>query len=250
MNASGFEGSVAVVTGAANGIGAAVARRLSSSGAKVVLADLDVAAGSALATELGGLFVETDVRDLDANCALARTALDAHGRIDLVHLNAGIPSGTGFGAGFDLDAYRRATAVNLDGVVFGVQATIDTLVAQGSGQIIATASMAGLTPVPFDPIYGANKSAVVSLVRSLAGAYADSGVRINALCPSFADTDIITDIRQFLVDTKFPILEVDDVIDAFMAIAGGEATGESWFVVPGRTSEPFGFRNVPGPRTL
>jgi NAD(P)-dependent dehydrogenase (short-subunit alcohol dehydrogenase family) len=248
MDARGFEGSVAVITGAANGIGAAVARRLASSGAQVVLADLDVAGGRAVADELGGIFVETDVRDLDANRALAQTALDTHGKIDLVHLNAGIPSRTGFGSGFDLDAYRRAMAVNFDGVVFGVQATIDTLVAQGSGQIIATASMAGLTPVPFDPIYGANKSAVVSLVRSLAGAYADAGVRINALCPSFADTDIITDIRQFLVDTKFPILEVDDVIATFMAIAESDGTGECWFVVPGRTSEPFGFRNVPGPR--
>jgi len=249
MAATDYEGDVAVITGAAHGIGAAVARKLASLGARVVVADLDVDAGSAVASDVDGIFVETDVRDLDANVALMQRALDAHGRIDLVHLNAGIPSGTGFGAGFDVEIYRRAMAVNLDGVVFGVQAAIDALVAQGSGQIVATASMAGLTPVPFDPVYGANKAAVVSLVRSLGGLYADAGVRVNALCPSFADTDIITDIRQFLVDTRFPILDVDDVIDAFMAIVGGTGTGECWYVVPGRASEPFTFRNVPGPRT-
>ncbi len=248
MESNEFEGRVALITGAANGIGAAVARKLAGLGAQVVLADLDVEAGTALAGELGGVFVETDVRDFGANTAMAAQALDAYGRIDLVHLNAGISSGVSFGADFDLDAYRRAMAVNLDGVVFGVQAVIDTLLAQGSGQIVATASMAALTPVPFDPVYGANKSAVASLVRSLGALYAPNGVRVNALCPSFADTDIITGIRQFLVDTNFPILGVDDVIEAFMAIVTGSATGECWFVVPGRTSEPFGFRNVPGPR--
>ena len=248
MESNEFEGRVALITGAANGIGAAVARKLAGLGAQVVLADLDVGAGNALAEELDGLFVETDVRDFDANAAMAAAALDAHGRIDLVHLNAGVSSGVAFGAGFDLDAYRRAMAVNLDGVVFGVQAVIDTLIAQGSGQIVATASMAALTPVPFDPIYGANKSAVASLVRSLGALHADAGVRINALCPSFADTDIITGIRQYLIDTHFPILEVDDVIEAFMAIVTGAGSGDCWFVVPGRTSEPFGFRNVPGPR--
>ena len=248
MTATDFAGAIALVTGAANGIGAAVARRLTASGAKVVLADVDVDSGEALAAELDTLFVPTDVRDYDANLAMVRAVLDAHGRLDLVHLNAGISTGTNVGEGFDPDSYRRAMAVNLDGVVFGIQAAIETLLAQGSGQIVATASMAGLTPVPFDPIYGANKTAVVSLVRSLGALYASSGVRVNALCPSFADTDIISGIREFLVDTEFPILEVTDVIEAFWSIVTGEGTGECWYVVPGRTSEPFGFRNVPGPR--
>lgn len=241
--------TVTVITGAANGIGAAVARRVATAGSQVVLADIDVEAGEALAAELGGLFVATDVRELDANQALVAAALERFGRIDLVHLNAGISSGITFGAGFDAAAYRRAMAVNLDGVVYGVQAVIDTLIAQGSGQIVATASMAGLTPVPFDPIYGANKTAVVSLVRSLGALYADSGVRINAVCPSFADTDIIAEIRRFLVDTEFPILDVADVIDVFVQIVSGQGTGECWFVVPGRPGEPFAFRHVPGPRT-
>lgn len=243
-----FADRVVVVTGAANGIGAAVARRVTARGASVVLGDVDTTAGTALAEELDGIFVRTDVRELDDNRALVAAALDAHGRIDVVHLNAGIPSGLSFGPEFDVDAYRRAMAVNLDGIVYGVQATIDLLLEQGSGQIVATASMAGLTPVPFDPVYAANKAAVVALVRSLGVLYADSGVRVNALCPSFADTDIISDIRPFLVDTGFPILAVDDIVDTFLTVVSGSGTGECWFVVPGRESAPFGFRNVPGPR--
>lgn len=249
MEPTDFAGAVAVVTGAANGIGAAVARRMAALGARVVLADVDDRAGSAIAGDLDGIFVHTDVADLDANRALVAAALDAHGRIDLVHLNAGVSTGTAVGVGFDLDRYRLAMGVNLDGVVFGVQSVLDTLLTQGHGQIVVTASMAGLTPVPFDPVYGANKSAVVSLVRSLGQLHAASGVRINALCPSFADTDIIGDIRQFLVDTDFPILDVDDVISAFLAIVTGSGTGECRYVVPGRPSEAFAFRNVPGPRT-
>lgn len=248
METVDFTNSVVVITGAANGIGAGVARRMHASGANLVLGDVDTRAGEAIATELGAQFVPTDVRDPDANRHLVQTALDLHGRLDVVHLNAGISSGTSLGADFDLDAYRRAMAVNLDGVVFGIQAAIDTLLAQNSGQIIVTASMAGLTPVPFDPIYGANKSALVSIVRSLGGAYATTGVRINAMCPSFADTDIIAGIRDHLIETHFPILSLDDVLDAFMAIATDARTGQCWFVVPGRPSEPFGFRNVPGPR--
>lgn len=243
-----FDGAVAVITGAANGIGAAAARRLASWGARVVVADIDQAAGTALADELGGMFVATDVTDPDANKALVGAALDTFGKIDLTYLNAGISSGTNIGSELDVERYRRAMGVNLDGVVFGIAAVVDTLVARGAGQIVVTASMAGLTPVPFDAIYGANKSAVVSLVRSLGALHAASGVRINALCPSFADTDIITEIRDHLIETDFPILTVDAVIDAFSSIITSDGTGECWFVVPGRLSEPYGFRNVPGPR--
>lgn len=248
MTAAVSAGDVAVITGAANGIGAAIARRMSADGLHVVLADIDDEAGTELAAALGGIFVHTDVTDPDANTRLVERALDEHGRIDLVHLNAGVSTGTWFGDDFDLDAYRRAMAVNLDGVVHGVQAVLGHLLAAGSGQIVVTASMAALTPVPFDPIYGANKSAVVSLVRSLGALHAASGVRINALCPSFAETDIIADIRDHLVDTGFPILDVDDVVRAFLGIVHGEDTGQAWFVVPGRQSEPFSFRHVPGPR--
>jgi NAD(P)-dependent dehydrogenase (short-subunit alcohol dehydrogenase family) len=139
-------------------------------------------------------------------------------------------------------------AINFDGVVFGVHAALPALLEGDGGTVIATSSMAGILPVALDPVYAANKHAVAALMRSLGEAYADSPVTFNALCPSFAQTDIIQPIRSLLEETHFPILEVEAVVDAFVAILDAEGTGQCWYVVPGRQSEPFRFRNVPGPR--
>jgi NAD(P)-dependent dehydrogenase (short-subunit alcohol dehydrogenase family) len=242
------QGKVVLITGGANGIGAAVARRLTGLGARVVIADVDTGRGAALAGELGGVFARCDVRELaDVEAAVA-AAVGEFGGLDLAFLNAGVSTGCGIGDDFDLAAYRRAMAINLDGVVFGVQAALPALRARGGGDIIATASMAGLTATPFDPIYGANKAAVVGLVRALGPAAEPEGIRINALCPSFADTDILTPLKDHLVRTGFPILTVDAVVEAFMGVLASGDTGQCWHVVPGRPSEPFRFRGVPGPR--
>lgn len=248
MKSSELSGKVALVTGAANGIGAGVARRLASLGAHVVAADVDDVAGAALAEEVGGTFVHCDVRELEQNVAAVAAAVDTYGGLDVVHLNAGISSGHGLGPDFDEASYRRAMGVNLDGVVYGVHAALPALQVRGGGVIVATASMAGLTPMALDPIYAANKAAVVALARSLGEAYRDDAILVNALCPSFAHTAIIGPIKGFLEDAAFPILEVSDVVDTFVSILDGEGTGEAWFVVPGRESAPFGFRGVPGPR--
>ncbi|MCW2915466.1 MAG: dehydrogenase [Actinomycetia bacterium] len=243
-----YEGKVALITGGSNGIGAAVARRLAGEGARVVLADVDVEAGTALAAELSGVFVRCDVRE-PAQCeAAVAAAVTAFGGLDLAFLNAGVATGCDLDTDFDPAAYRRAMAINLDGVVYGVHAALPALRARGGGDIIATASMAGLTAAPFDPIYGANKAAVVGLVRALGPAHENEGIRVNALCPSYADTDILVPLRSRLDETGFPILEVDTVVEAFMAILAAGRAGECWYVVPGRTSEPFRFRGVPGPR--
>ena len=243
-----YAGKVALVTGGSNGIGAAVARRLAGHGARLVLADVDQERGSALAGEIGAVFVRCDVREPGDGVAAVAAAVDRFGGLDLAFLNAGVATGCGVGEGFDPAAYRRAMAINLDGVVFGVEAALPALRARGGGDIIATASMAGLTATPFDPIYGANKAAVVGLVRALGPALEADGVRVNALCPSFADTDILGPIKSHLEETAFPILTVDAVVDAFVAILAADGTGQCWYVVPGRPPEPFRFRGVPGPR--
>ncbi|GLW67042.1 dehydrogenase [Actinomadura rubrobrunea] len=244
----GLDGAVALITGAARGIGAAVARRLAAEGARLVLADVDAERGAALAEELDAAFVRCDVREPADNQAAVAAARDRFGGLDLAFLNAGVASGCGLDGDFDPEAYRRAMAINLDGVVYGVHAALPALRARGGGDIIATASMAALTPTPFDPVYGAGKAAVVALVRSLAPNHVGEGVRVNALCPSFADTDIIAPLREELERTGFPILDVSDVVEAFMRILAAGGTGEAWYVVPGRPAEPFRFRGVPGPR--
>ncbi|MFD0903541.1 SDR family oxidoreductase [Actinomadura sediminis] len=250
VDRSGFDGTgkVALITGGANGIGAAVARRLAAGGARLVIADVDERGGAALADELDGAFVRCDVREPADSEAAVAVAVDRFGGLDVAFLNAGVAGGGGVGDDFDPVAYRRAMSINLDGVVYGAHAALPALRARGGGDIVATASMAGLTATPFDPVYGANKAAVVGLVRALGPTYAPEGIRVNALCPSFADTDILEGIRGHLRETGFPILEVADVVEAFMAILAGDAAGEAWYVVPGRPPEPFRFRGVPGPR--
>ena len=249
MKSTELAGKVALVTGASNGIGAAVSRRLASLGAHVVVADIDAVEGAAVARDVDGAFCHCDVTELADSEGAVAFAVEQFGGLDLVHLNAGISSGMSLGDDFDADRYRRAMAINLDGVVFGIHAALPALRVRGGGSIVATASMAGLVPVALDPIYAANKHAVVGLARSLGQLYGPEGITVNALCPSFAETNIIQNIKPFLEAQGFPILTVDAVVDTFIAILDSEASGQCWFVVPGRESEPFRFRNAPGPRT-
>jgi NAD(P)-dependent dehydrogenase (short-subunit alcohol dehydrogenase family) len=248
LSGADFAGKVALVTGGAGGLGSATCRALAAAGATVVVSDVDEEAGTALAAELGGHFVATDVRDPEANEAMVAFAVERGGGLDYVHLNAGVASGCGIGETFDLEAYRRAMAINFDGVVFGTQAALPALRERGGGCIVATASLAGLTAVPYDPIYAANKHAVVGFARSLGLAFADQGIRFNAVCPGFAESAIIKDFRQAILDSGVPIIPAEQVAEAVVSIFASEATGEAWFVQAGREAGPFGFRGIPGPR--
>jgi NAD(P)-dependent dehydrogenase (short-subunit alcohol dehydrogenase family) len=239
---------VALITGGSNGIGEGVARHLAAHGAHVVLADIDDARGKAVVEELEGLFVHTDVADPAASAAAVAAAVESFGGLHIAHLNAGVTSWCGMGEDFDAEAYRRSMSINLDGVVYGIAAARPAIKASGGGTIVATASMAGLVAAPFDPIYAANKHAVVGLMRSLGESYAPDGIRVHALCPSFAHTNIIKGSEQTLIDMGFPIIDVADVVTAFQRILDADSTGECWFVVAGRDSEPFQFRRAPGPR--
>ncbi|WP_235921846.1 SDR family oxidoreductase [Lentzea tibetensis] len=243
-----YTGKVALITGGSNGIGAAVARRLAAGGARVVVADVDDAQGKAVADEIDGTFVRCDVTRFEDNVDAVAVAVDTCGGLDIVFLNAGVATNTYFGEEFSVELYRRAMGINLDGVAYGAQAALGALRARGGGHIVATASMAGLMPTPGDPVYGANKAAVVGLVRALGGALKDDNILVNALCPAFADTNIITPIKSTLEEVGMPILPVSKVVDAFESIVDSGGTGEAWFVQAGRPSEPFGFRNPPGPR--
>jgi len=243
-----FDGTVALVTGAAHGIGAGIARRLAGTGARVVLADVDTAAGTALAGELGGVFVPCDVGRSADNGQAVVAAVDAYGGLDIVALNAGVATGFGLGTDFDPDRYRRAMAINLDGVVYGAHAALPALRARGGGDVLVTASLGGLAPLPQDPIYGANKAAVIALVRALGLAWKAEGVRVNAVCPGYTDTRIVDGFRGTLADAGVPLLDVSTVVDTFLAALASGRTAEAWYVQPGRPSEPYRFPGVPGIR--
>jgi NAD(P)-dependent dehydrogenase (short-subunit alcohol dehydrogenase family) len=241
-------GKVAIVTGGASGLGRATAVALASAGAEVVIGDLDEAGGKDVAQRIGGHFCVCDVSDLAADQALVDFAVRQCGGVDIAFLNAGVATGCGVGEDFDLRRYRRAMGANLDGVVFGVHSVLPAMKARGGGAIVATASLAGLTATPFDPIYSANKHAVVGLARSLGPALAADGIRMNAICPGFAESRIVDNIRDVLAQRGVPLIPAEVVADTVLRILAGDGVGECWFIQPGREAAPFTFRNIPGPR--
>jgi NAD(P)-dependent dehydrogenase (short-subunit alcohol dehydrogenase family) len=166
------------------------------------------------------------------------------GEFDGAFLNAGIGIGHPDPAELPESEYRRIVGANLDGVVFGTRELARRLMPAG-GSIVATASLAGLTGMPFDPAYTATKHAVVGWVRAAAPGLAERGIRINALCPGFTDTPIV---REELRDNPIaPLMEPSFVAEAALRIAADEETGRAWVVQPNRV-EPFRFPGVPGPR--
>jgi len=190
-------GKIALVTGAATGIGAEVTRQLTGRGVRVAVCDINEAAGRALAEEVGGAFFHCDVTQLSSLTAAVNGCAAALGVPDFAHLNAGImtvPTGEPFLAIEDvgLDAYRRIVGVNLDGVFFGLKALLPKMRAKG-GAITITASIAGLGVLPVDPLYAATKYALIGFGRSVAAANAGSNLRINVICPGVVDTGIVPD---------------------------------------------------------
>jgi NAD(P)-dependent dehydrogenase (short-subunit alcohol dehydrogenase family) len=238
---------VALVTGGAGGIGRAVCRLLADRGCRVVVADLDAVAAAAVAAGVGGRSVGVDVSDPAGCRAAVDAAVTAYGRLDVVALNAGVSSGLSAADRVDMAAYRRVVAVNVDGVVFGIDAVVPALRASGGGSIVVTASLAGLVPMPSDPLYTLTKTAVVGYARALAEPLAAGGIRINALCPGFTDTTILGVARAVLEAADFPLLAPEEVAAAFAAILDSGRTGEAWFVQPGREPSAYRFRGVPGP---
>jgi NAD(P)-dependent dehydrogenase (short-subunit alcohol dehydrogenase family) len=190
-----YRDAIAIVTGGASGIGAALSRGLARSGAHVVLADRQrglagEVAGTILAAGGKAEAAELDVRDADAVERLVADAFERHGRLDYLFNNAGIGVG-GEMRDYRLEDWRDVIDVNLLGVAYGVQAAYRRMIAQGFGHIVNTASMAGLLPSPFMGSYTTTKHAVVGLSRALRVEAAHYGVRVTVLCPGFIRTPLL-----------------------------------------------------------
>ncbi|MEV4579652.1 SDR family NAD(P)-dependent oxidoreductase [Nonomuraea jabiensis] len=238
--------TVALITGAASGIGAAVARRLSAGGVKCVLVDLDAEGAERLAKEVDGAWLAADVSREEASLEAVALAERRYGRLDLLHLNAGIPGRVDL-ADFDLERYRQVVGVNVDGVVFGVRAGVPLLKRSGGGAIVVTSSLAGLVGFAGDPIYTMTKHAVVGLVRALAEPLAAQNIRIGAVCPGFTDTPLVAESREMFVNAGFPLLTAEDVAAAVESAFYAETPGTLLVVQPGRPPVPYRYAGVPGP---
>lgn len=239
---------VAVVTGAASGIGLASARRMAALGARIVAVDVDGAGAERAAKELGGLSVTADVSRAEQWPEIVRVAEELGG-IDVAFLNAGVTTGQQDIAALGDEEYRRIMGVNVDGVVFGARAVVPSMSRRGGGAIVATASLAGLIAFPGDPVYTLTKHAVVGFVRALAPRLAEEHITVNAVCPSLVDTPLIDgEIRDTLAGAGFPLIAPDAVADAVLYCVGGEETGQAVFVQLGWEPTPYRFGHPPGPR--
>lgn len=195
-------GKVAVVTGAASGIGLALADRFAASGLNVVLADVDEAGLDAAASSIGSrgvevLAVPTDVSDEAAVQALAAATLERFGAAHVVCNNAGVASQADpwFGP---LSTWQWVLNVNLWSVIYGVRAFLPTLIGQGEGHVVNTASMAGLIP-GFSPAYDASKHAVVAITEDLYTMLSMTGlpIGVSVLCPGWVRTNILDADRNW-----------------------------------------------------
>lgn len=191
-----LSGKVAFITGGASGIGAALTAKLTAAGAQVWIADRQVEPAEQLSQRLRGTgapahAVELDVRDPEAFSAAIAATVDSTGRVDYLFNNAGI----GIGGEVDtltLKDWNDIIDVNLRGVVHGIQAVYPTMIRQGSGHIINTASMAGLVTTSAQAGYSATKHAVVALSKTMRVEAATHGVQVSVLCPGVVRTPILS----------------------------------------------------------
>ena len=225
-SAPALAGRHVLVTGGASGIGKACAERYRAEGAVVHVADISPTSSDQL---------RLDVSDPAAWAELIASLPP----LDVVHLNAGIvtpgrvqsdPTVVPLSDVTD-EAYRAITGVNLDGVFFGARAVLAGMAERGHGDIVVTASMAGIAGMPGDVAYTATKHAVVGLVRSLGVSLDAFGVCISAICPGFVDTPLVPpDAQAFIAEMGMPVIAPSQVAEASMQALAARANGSQWIV--------------------
>jgi NAD(P)-dependent dehydrogenase (short-subunit alcohol dehydrogenase family) len=245
-----FAGKCTIVTGAASGIGLAVAKRLAAEGARVVIGDRNVEGLEAAARDIGDAAtpVALDVADAASCRAMVERAVAVNGGLDILCNIAGILD---FGRLADVDEGRwdRVVAINLGGVYHMARAAMPHLI-ERRGTIVNMASAAGLVGAPFNAAYSASKHGVIGLTKALALEFSKEGVRVNAVCPTGVKTPMVAqaaraDIDWSMVMRAAPWLDdgalcdPEDIADAVAFLASHEAkriTGTALAVDGGQTA--------------
>jgi NAD(P)-dependent dehydrogenase (short-subunit alcohol dehydrogenase family) len=207
-----FTGKVALVTGAASGMGLATARAFAEAGAAVVLADIDKDAVQAAAEELTSaghqaVGVGCDVTDESQAAAMVDHAVTRFGRLDMAFNNAGVQAPPSDAADETAENFDRVNAVNLRGIWASMKHELRQMREQDSGAIVNCSSLGGLVGLPERAAYHASKHGVIGLTRSVAVEYAPKGVRVNAVCPGVIDTPMVADMLKGQADAMAEIMK-------------------------------------------
>ncbi|ELY99951.1 glucose 1-dehydrogenase [Natrialba aegyptia] len=193
---NGIDGGVALVSGAASGIGRATAQRFAEEGASVVAADIDVEGGEETVSQIeseGGeaTFVETDVTNESDLAAGVEAAVDTYGSLDFAFNNAGIEGDKVSFSDQDNANWNRVLDINLNGVFFAMREEIPAMLESGGGAIVNTSSIAGILGFPNLSPYVASKHGVVGLTKTAAVEFSSDGLRVNAVLPGVIETPMV-----------------------------------------------------------
>lgn len=202
MNQIDLEGRTAIVTGAAQGIGLAIAERLTASGAHVWLWDIDPAVAGTAAANLGegADAIGVDVADPDAIEAATQQVMAASGTIDILVNNAGISGANAPVHEYPVDEWRRVVDIDLNGTFYCCRSVVPHMIAAGSGRIVNVASVAGKEGNPNAAAYSAAKAGVIALTKSLGKELAAQDIAVNAITPAAARTALFDQMTQEHVD--------------------------------------------------
>ncbi len=217
-----LDGKVAIVTGAASGFGEATARRFAAEGARVVVADRDVAKGTAVSDNLGAaaVFKEGDVADDASVAATVAAAVEAFGGLDIVVNNAGMAHSRMDVVDTPIQTWDRVMDVNVKSIFLFIRHAAPEIAKRGGGSIVNIASTASLKPRPGNVVYGASKAAVVALTKGAAVELAPRNIRVNAILPVAAMTPVLMDFlgdgnegQADEIASRIPLGRLCDVTD-------------------------------------